>query len=101
MRHNARHHLPVESDEGQYPFRYRRTSFDTRGLCRRLSRDLRHDPPRRPAGTGRVRGDWAEVPNHEAEGGVSELIRANSILPGVRENVDLHTADGLRLVGEL
>jgi alpha/beta superfamily hydrolase len=28
-------------------------------------------------------------------------IRANSILPGAREDVELHTADGLRLVGEL
>lgn len=32
---------------------------------------------------------------------VSEQIRANSILPAVREDIDLHTADGLRLVGEL
>jgi len=32
--------------------------------------------------------------------GVSE-IRANSILPGLREDIELHTADGLRLVGEL
>jgi alpha/beta superfamily hydrolase len=32
---------------------------------------------------------------------VSEPIRANSILPGHREDIDLHTADGLRLVGEL
>ncbi|HEU5111656.1 MAG TPA: alpha/beta hydrolase [Micromonosporaceae bacterium] len=29
------------------------------------------------------------------------VIRANSILPGVREDIELHTADGLRLVGEL
>jgi len=28
-------------------------------------------------------------------------IRANSILPGHREDIELHTADGLRLVGEL
>jgi alpha/beta superfamily hydrolase len=28
-------------------------------------------------------------------------IRANSILPAVREDIELHTADGLRLVGEL
>jgi alpha/beta superfamily hydrolase len=28
-------------------------------------------------------------------------IRANSILPGVREDIELHTADGLTLVGEL
>jgi alpha/beta superfamily hydrolase len=28
-------------------------------------------------------------------------IRANSILPARRENIELHTADGLRLVGEL
>src|SRR3954452_10991605 len=28
-------------------------------------------------------------------------IRASSILPGRRENIELHTADGLRLVGEL
>jgi alpha/beta superfamily hydrolase len=28
-------------------------------------------------------------------------IRANSILPGVREDIELHTGDGLRLVGEL
>jgi alpha/beta superfamily hydrolase len=32
---------------------------------------------------------------------VSEPIRANSILPGRREDIELHTADGLRLVGEL
>jgi uncharacterized protein len=34
-------------------------------------------------------------------GGVSTQIRANSILPGRREDIELHTADGLRLVGEL
>src|SRR3954470_11195448 len=28
-------------------------------------------------------------------------IRANSILPARRTDIDLHTADGLRLVGEL
>src|SRR5207244_6321340 len=28
-------------------------------------------------------------------------IRANSILPAHREDIELHTADGLRLVGEL
>src|SRR3954470_17157111 len=28
-------------------------------------------------------------------------IRANSILPARREDIELHTADGLRLVGEL
>ncbi|MFS8479291.1 MAG: alpha/beta hydrolase, partial [Micromonosporaceae bacterium] len=28
-------------------------------------------------------------------------IRANSILPARREEIELHTADGLRLVGEL
>jgi alpha/beta superfamily hydrolase len=32
---------------------------------------------------------------------VSEPIRANSILPGDRRDIDLHTADDLRLVGEL
>lgn len=32
---------------------------------------------------------------------VSEVIRASSILPGRREDIELHTADGLRLVGEL
>jgi alpha/beta superfamily hydrolase len=32
---------------------------------------------------------------------VSELIRANTVLPARRENIELHTADGLRLVGEL
>jgi alpha/beta superfamily hydrolase len=32
---------------------------------------------------------------------VSTPIRANSILPGRREDIELHTADGLRLVGEL
>jgi uncharacterized protein len=32
---------------------------------------------------------------------VSEQIRANSILPGRREDIELHTADGLKLVGEL
>src|SRR5262249_57198304 len=28
-------------------------------------------------------------------------IRANSVLPARREDIELHTADGLRLVGEL
>ncbi|MFC0532191.1 alpha/beta hydrolase [Phytohabitans kaempferiae] len=32
---------------------------------------------------------------------MSEKIRANSILPGRREDIELHTADGLTLVGEL
>jgi alpha/beta superfamily hydrolase len=32
---------------------------------------------------------------------VSNQIRANSILPARREDIDLHTADGLTLVGEL
>lgn len=32
---------------------------------------------------------------------MSELIRANSVLPGRREDIELHTADGLRLVGDL
>ncbi len=32
---------------------------------------------------------------------MSEPIRANSILPAKRSEIDLHTADGLRLVGEL
>src|SRR6185369_3877707 len=32
---------------------------------------------------------------------VMSLIRANSILPGRREALSLHTADGLSLVGEL
>jgi alpha/beta superfamily hydrolase len=32
---------------------------------------------------------------------VSTPIRASSILPGQREDIELHTADGLRLVGEL
>jgi alpha/beta superfamily hydrolase len=32
---------------------------------------------------------------------MSTPIRANSILPAVREDIDLHTADGLTLVGEL
>jgi alpha/beta superfamily hydrolase len=32
---------------------------------------------------------------------VSEPIRANSILPADRRDIELHTADGLRLVGEL
>jgi alpha/beta superfamily hydrolase len=32
---------------------------------------------------------------------VSTPIRANSILPAHREDIELHTADGLRLVGEL
>ncbi len=31
----------------------------------------------------------------------SKPIRANSILPGRREDIELHTADGLTLVGEL
>jgi alpha/beta superfamily hydrolase len=34
-------------------------------------------------------------------GPVSEPIRAASILPARREEIELHTADGLRLVGEL
>jgi alpha/beta superfamily hydrolase len=32
---------------------------------------------------------------------VTQKIRANSILPARREDIELHTADGLRLVGEL
>ncbi len=32
---------------------------------------------------------------------MSKPIRANSVLPGDREEIELHTADGLRLVGEL
>jgi alpha/beta superfamily hydrolase len=32
---------------------------------------------------------------------MSVVIRANSILPARREEIELHTADGLRLVGEL
>ena len=32
---------------------------------------------------------------------MSLAIRANSILPGTREDIELHTADGLTLVGEL
>ncbi|MFI7078087.1 alpha/beta hydrolase [Micromonospora sp. NPDC049903] len=32
---------------------------------------------------------------------MSAPIRASSILPGRREDIELHTADGLRLVGEL
>ncbi|GGM47647.1 hypothetical protein GCM10011608_35540 [Micromonospora sonchi] len=32
---------------------------------------------------------------------MSKSIRASSILPGHREDIELHTADGLRLVGEL
>jgi alpha/beta superfamily hydrolase len=32
---------------------------------------------------------------------VGKPIRANSILPGRREDIELHTADGLKLVGEL
>lgn len=32
---------------------------------------------------------------------MSAQIRANSILPGRREDIELHTADGLTLVGEL
>jgi alpha/beta superfamily hydrolase len=32
---------------------------------------------------------------------VSTPIRASTILPGRREDIELHTADGLRLVGEL
>ena len=32
---------------------------------------------------------------------MSTAIRASSILPGRREDIELHTADGLRLVGEL
>jgi pimeloyl-ACP methyl ester carboxylesterase len=32
---------------------------------------------------------------------VSEAIRANSILPARREDIELHTVDGLKLVGEL
>jgi uncharacterized protein len=35
------------------------------------------------------------------DGPVSTEIRANSILPARREEIDLHTADGLTLVGEL
>jgi alpha/beta superfamily hydrolase len=34
-------------------------------------------------------------------GAVSTPIRANSVLPARRQDIDLHTADGLTLVGEL
>jgi len=37
----------------------------------------------------------------DEDGRVSEPIRANAILPSVRTDIELHTADGLRLVGEL
>ncbi|HYN95345.1 MAG TPA: alpha/beta hydrolase [Pilimelia sp.] len=33
--------------------------------------------------------------------GTGAAVRANSILPGDRRDIELHTADGLRLVGEL
>ena len=35
------------------------------------------------------------------DGEVTNQIRANSVLPARREDIDLHTADGLTLVGEL
>jgi alpha/beta superfamily hydrolase len=35
------------------------------------------------------------------DGRVSNQIRANSVLPARREDIELHTADGLTLVGEL
>jgi alpha/beta superfamily hydrolase len=35
------------------------------------------------------------------DGAVSNQIRANSVLPARREDIELHTADGLTLVGEL
>jgi alpha/beta superfamily hydrolase len=35
------------------------------------------------------------------DGAVTNRIRANSILPAKREDIELHTADGLTLVGEL
>ncbi len=35
------------------------------------------------------------------DSGESEPIRAGSVLPAIRENIELHTSDGLRLVGEL
>jgi uncharacterized protein len=35
------------------------------------------------------------------DGPVSNQIRANSVLPARREDIELHTADGLTLVGEL
>jgi alpha/beta superfamily hydrolase len=35
------------------------------------------------------------------DGSVSNRIRANSVLPARRQDIDLHTADGLTLVGEL
>jgi uncharacterized protein len=35
------------------------------------------------------------------DGHVSNRIRANSVLPARREDIELHTADGLTLVGEL
>lgn len=46
--------------------------------------------------TGGVTG-----PTAGQTGQVSTPIRASSILPGRREEIELHTADGLRLVGEL
>jgi alpha/beta superfamily hydrolase len=38
---------------------------------------------------------------HVRDTGIVTMIRANSILPARREDIELHTADGLRLVGEL
>ena len=35
------------------------------------------------------------------DGRVAQRIRANSVLPAHREDIELHTADGLTLVGEL
>ena len=40
-------------------------------------------------------------PKAAAHGAVMALIRASTVLPARRTPVDLHTADGLRLVGEL
>jgi alpha/beta superfamily hydrolase len=52
-----------------------------------------------PAVGGRAAG---AAPTFVGGGDVAgQAIRANSILPGRREDIELHTADGLTLVGEL
>jgi uncharacterized protein len=67
---------------------------------------LRHDGAGQPGtGTG-LAVHWRSTPQAVGVAGrdngrVSTPIRANSILPGRREDIELHTADGLRLVGEL
>ncbi len=45
--------------------------------------------------------DPASLVFSDADAGAPAAVRASTILPALRENIELHTADGLTLVGEL